>query len=199
MATQKRDNPVRYMRRVRRRPRIAAHSGFPGIGPGYSQNDPNCFPESLKYSEQVTLGDYRPIDLVKFFPMTAALNLALKESGAPITPAGVINPTPDEAAASPRFRNRDDWTILPALFGAGRSVQMLAANNRRSALIVQNFSPTANMWVNFGSDAVIGSSIMFPPVTGQGLVLEQRPPNDAIYVIFDAADGIGIVGEGTRS
>src|SRR4030095_6066344 len=64
--------PIRYARRALERPRNQA-AGYDPLGPGYSQADPNAFPQEISYSERLIFGRGDTINLASSGMQAAAV------------------------------------------------------------------------------------------------------------------------------
>lgn len=75
------------------------------------------------------------------------------------------------------------------------SVQVGQFNPRRNLIIIQNQANT-NLYVNFGAGASLNNGVQFAP--GEGLVLDQGVPGNAVWYAFGAnpTSGAAIFVEG---
>lgn len=79
------------------------------------------------------------------------------------------------------------------------TVLILTQNRRRQVLLIQNLAATADLYVNFGSDAGLGNGLLLS--AGEGIVFDNGAlgcPNNSVYVYFDSATLVsGIIMEGS--
>jgi hypothetical protein len=161
---------------------------FPAAGVGYSQNDPNTFPQDAKYSEGLVFGGPGGVPLASL-PNSDAL-IALNNT---LNQTNTSTSTSTTGAAAP-FVNRDRFTVTP--FITAGSMQVLAQNDKRSGLLVQNQSPTLTLFFNLGSAAGPNIGIQLTP--GQGILFEHIVPNNFVTAAFVGGAGFGVVAEATR-
>jgi hypothetical protein len=94
----------------------------------------------------------------------------------------------------PLIKNVNSFATYPFVI-ANTSFSILPANQKRSLLLVQNQSGTADLYVNFSSDAGVNNGILL--VAGAAVILDTVCPNNSVAVFFDSATNEpGIVIEG---
>lgn len=78
------------------------------------------------------------------------------------------------------------------------SVPILSQNLRRQVLIIQNLSGSADLFVNFGTDAGLDIGLLLNP--GNGIILDNGSagcPNNSVYVFFNSVALVsGVIIEG---
>jgi hypothetical protein len=191
-----RDQMAQYWTKVRASGRVRRQP-FPSSGVGYSMNDPHTFPQEQVYSERLVFGSPAQISLDQI-PNSGALiqlNNTLNKvdqavAAANAAPAGMLGSGQAPAA----FINRDRFTVTP--FVTAASTQVLAQNEKRSGLLIQNQSATLVMFFNLGSAA--GANIGIQLTAGQGILFDIVVPNNYVTVAFVGGNGFGVVAEGSR-
>lgn len=191
-----RDQMAQYWTKVRASGRVRRQP-FPSSGVGYSMNDPHTFPQEQVYSERLVFGSPAQISLDQI-PNSGALiqlNNTLNKvdqavAAANAAPAGMLGTGQAPAA----FLNRDRFTVTP--FVTAASQQVLAQNEKRSGLLIQNQSATLVMFFNLGSAA--GANIGIQLTAGQGILFDIVVPNNYVTVAFVGGTGFGVVAEGSR-
>jgi hypothetical protein len=189
---------VRASGRVRRQP-------FPSAGVGYSMNDPHTFPQEQVYSERLVFGSPAQISLDQL-PNSGALislNNTLNKVDSAVAAAnarpgsvgGVSYGAAGDTGLIAGFVNRDRFTVTPFVTAAA-SVQVLAQNEKRSGLLIQNQSATLTLFFNLGSAA--GANIGIQLAAGQGVLFDIVVPNNYVTVSFVGGNGFGVVAEGSR-
>jgi hypothetical protein len=149
-----RDQMAQYWTKVRTSGRVRRQP-FPSSGVGYSMNDPHTFPQEQVYSERLVFGSPAQISLDQI-PNSGALiqlNNTLNKVDQAVAAANGIGAMSVGSVAAPAgFINRDRFTVTPFVTAAA-SVQVLAQNEKRSGLLIQNQSATLTMFFNLGSAA----------------------------------------------
>jgi hypothetical protein len=194
-----RDQMAQYWTKVRASGRVRRQP-FPSSGVGYSMNDPHTFPQEQVYSERLVFGSPAQISLDQI-PNSGALiqlNNTLNKvdqavAAANAAPAGMLGS--GQAPAAAPVSNRDRFTVTPFVTAAA-SVQVLAQNEKRSGLLIQNQSATLTMFFNLGSAA--GANIGIQLTAGQGILFDIVVPNNYVTVAFIGGNGFGVVAEGSR-
>lgn len=97
-------------------------------------------------------------------------------------PGGVLTPT--VAPAIPDFTNYNTSFLAPFSAGATSS-QVLPQNKKRTLLLIQNLSLTANLFFSLGSGASVNNGIQL--AASQGIVFDVACPNDSVNVFFDSS------------
>jgi hypothetical protein len=185
---------VRASGRVRRQP-------FPSAGVGYSMNDPHTFPQEQVYSERLVFGSPAQISLDQLPNSGAliALNNTLNKVDSAVAAANAPSVggsySVGAGTAPAGFVNRDRFTVTPFV-SAAASVQVLAQNEKRSGLLIQNQSATLTLFFNLGSAA--GANIGIQLTAGQGILFDIVVPNNYVTVAFVGGNGFGVVAEGSR-
>ncbi|MGH3430425.1 MAG: hypothetical protein ACRDQZ_23130 [Mycobacteriales bacterium] len=162
----------------------------PGMnGVGYSQQDPHSFPtEGLVYDENIVFGDPNAVPLSSL-PNTQGLidlNTTVNQSQASAPAAA-----PGSASLSWQPYN---YTIFN--FVANNSLspqQVLGANPKRQALLVQNQDAANAIYFNLGQNAGLGQGILLN--AGFGLLWEIKPPSNFVTVFCPAGAALGVVAE----
>jgi hypothetical protein len=194
-----RDQMAQYWTRVRtsgRRRSYPFAGGFQSSGAGYSMNDPHTFPQEQRYDEKLIFGSPASMALSNL-PNSGALiqlNSTLNQVDQAVAAANGTTAAPGAAATPPAFVNRDRFTVTP--FVTSVSVQVLAQNERRSGLLIQNQSATLTMFFNLGSSA--GPNIGIQLAAGQGILFDLVVPNNYVTVAFVGGTGFGVCAEGSR-
>jgi hypothetical protein len=125
-----------------------------------------------------------------------------------------LQPGPSRAPdLVPPFKTRDDvdtptrqkWInpyrgiVIPFSIGE-RSQQIISANARRCYVLIQNLDAGQDMWVNFGNEAVVGSSVLLIPRGNYELIGGARggafSPFNGVHVIGTVAKQRGIIVQG---
>jgi len=176
---------LNYMADVRaKQGRRARRYPFAGQGPGYSQNDPNCFPEGLRYDETIIFGDPNAIPLSSL-PNSGSLQQLNQTIAASTPPAA-------DTGAGLQTGGPYNFTVTPFFAGAG-SQQVLSANPKRQTLLVQNQDAANTMFFNLGQFAGLNQGILVGPQLG--ILFDLKVPNN--YVTVYSATGVrGVVVEG---
>lgn len=125
-----------------------------------------------------------------------------------LIPGPARDPDPVQA-----FKHRDDeftptrqtWVnpyrgvVIPFTIGL-RSQQIISANPRRAYVLIQNLNAGADMWVNFGNEAVVGSSVLLIPRGNYELIGGAKggvfSPFNGVHVIGTVAAQRGIIVQG---
>lgn len=174
---------LNYMTRVRASGRVRRYP-FATAGLGYSQNDPNSFPTDINYSERIVFGTTIPLASLPNSGALQDLNDQIAQSqqnNPPLSSNGGL-------ASAPLSFN-----VLPFV-AAASSQQVLSANPRRGALLMQNQSATVTLYFNLGQFAGVNQGIQLGP--GLGLLFDVRVPNNYVTVIAAGGSAPGIAVEG---
>lgn len=82
-------------------------------------------------------------------------------------------------------------TFSPTLNASQGSVQLLAQNERRVALAIQNLAPSSAttdiLYFSFGTDAGPNLGLALGP--GKGLMLDIHCPKSALFVYMNSVSG----------
>lgn len=82
-------------------------------------------------------------------------------------------------------------TFSPTLTAAQGNFQLLAQNERRASLTIQNLAPstatTAILYYSFGTDAGVNQGVALGP--GKGVILDIVCPTSALFVFMNDATG----------
>lgn len=114
------------------------------------------------------------------------------------SPTGILGQVlPPELTA--QYKNRMSFNLFPFQIdntqGTNGSVSILPANERRTFLLVQNQSTSADLFVNFSGDAGLNMGLLLVP--GVGVFFDIVCPYNAVAVYMDSATPEpGIVIEG---
>lgn len=159
------------MRRVNARQAAAIVRQLNGL-------DPNSFPEMVSDSEADFVYNAGPAVVGQLaLPGQAPAAGSGLPGAAPAAGLGYANPN----SFSPYFFNNN-------LF--------INQNYRRTALLIQNQSPSDNLAVNFGNKAAVNAGLILTP--GQGFFWDVVTPNNSVYAQFlTLANPIGFAFEGT--
>jgi hypothetical protein len=167
-------------------------------------NDPHTFPQEQMYSERLVFGSPAQISLDQL-PNSGALialnntlnkvDSAIAAANAPPGGVGSVSYGAAAGTAPAGFVNRDRFTVTPFV-SAAASVQVLAQNEKRSGLLIQNQSATLTLYFNLGSAA--GANIGIQLAAGQGVLFDIVVPNNYVTVAFVGGNGFGVVAEGSR-
>lgn len=80
--------------------------------------------------------------------------------------------------------------------GNAGSVQLLALNQRRQLLLIQNLSTASDLYVSFGLDASLLGGLLL--AHGEGVIFDTVCPNNSVFVFFNSATNQpGIIIEGS--
>ena len=103
---------------------------------------------------------------------------------------------PQTVGGSDGWTNRNISNLTPFQLVAGVGVRALAANPRRTGIIIQNKDPTATLFANFNIAADI-NSLSFPP--GAVLLLDFTTVPGELYLFCPSANIQAAVVEISRS
>lgn len=82
-------------------------------------------------------------------------------------------------------------TFSPTLNSGQGSQQLLAQNDRRASLTIQNLAPasatTAILYYSFGANAGTDSGVALGP--GRGVIIDVICPTNALFIFMDDATG----------
>jgi len=170
-----------YMTRVRASGRVRRYPF--SSGPGYSQNDPNAFPTDLAYSERIVFGTNIPLASLPNSGSLIDLNNQIAQQTPPAADTGAQVGTQGPLS----------FNVLPFLAGAA-SQQVLAANPKRGALLIQNQSAALTIYVNLGQAAAVNQGIQLGP--GIGLLFDIKVPNNYVTVVASGGTAPGVAVEG---
>jgi len=162
----------------------------PGMnGVGYSQQDPHCFPtEGLVYDEQLVFGDPNAVALSSLPNSQGLIDLNTNIANSNTTPA----PAPASSAAL--SWQAYNYTLTPFLAtDAVAAQQVLGANTKRQALLVQNQDAANAIYFNLGQTAGLNQGILLN--AGFGLLWEIKPPSNFVTVFCPAGAALGVVAE----
>jgi hypothetical protein len=162
----------------------------PGMnGVGYSQQDPHSFPtEGLVYDEQIVFGDPTAVPLASLPNTQSLIDLNNTQN------AGSSSSTSTGAppAASVTWQSYN-YTIFNFVASSSGSIQVIGANLKRQALLVQNQDANNAIYFNLGQSAGLGQGILLN--AGFGLLWEIKPPSNFVTVFCPAGAALGVVAE----